>query len=134
MNPADCKHQVQRHNAFDWFSGRQKISWDPDVAELQEDDSVVIHLIFLAVIGTGCHYIACSNNNSRSIVVFRNISHIINTFLQIYNDRLKWRIDTRKNIIVVKRLQNTTELLLPDPDNNYAMAIRVTGATLRYNQ
>lgn len=41
-------------------------------------------------------------------------------------------IDIRKK--GVKRLQNTTEFPLPDPANNYAMAIRVTAATRKNNQ
>nr|XP_034303982.1 sushi domain-containing protein 2-like isoform X2 [Crassostrea gigas] len=47
LNPANSKHRVYRQNAPDWFSGRQNISWDPDVPELQEDNSVDIHLFFL---------------------------------------------------------------------------------------
>lgn len=49
VNPANSKHRVYRQNAPDWFSGRQNISWDPDVPELQEDNSVDIHLFFLMV-------------------------------------------------------------------------------------
>lgn len=49
VNPADSKHRVYRHSASDWFSGRQQISWDPDVAELKDDEKVDIHLFYLKV-------------------------------------------------------------------------------------
>eukprot|EP00105_Crassostrea_gigas_P046261 XP_019930409.1 PREDICTED: protein mesh [Crassostrea gigas] len=47
INPADSKHRAYRHSASDWFSGRQQISWDPDVAELKDDEKVDIHLFYL---------------------------------------------------------------------------------------
>ncbi|XP_048768421.2 protein mesh-like [Ostrea edulis] len=48
LNPADSKHRVYRRNSLDWFTGQQYISWDPDAAELQDNDTVDIHLFSLA--------------------------------------------------------------------------------------
>uniref|UniRef100_K1QM71 Sushi, nidogen and EGF-like domain-containing protein 1 n=1 Tax=Magallana gigas TaxID=29159 RepID=K1QM71_MAGGI len=100
LNLADCKHQVHRHDASDWFSGRQQISWDPDVAELQEDDFVNIHLLFVAK----------------------------------FNERLVLKWYNPKNGIESLKNTGTTKYNLPDPKNNYAMAIRVTAAPQRENQ
>ncbi|XP_048768432.2 protein mesh-like [Ostrea edulis] len=48
LNPADSKHRVYRHESDEWFTGQQYISWDPDAAELQDNDTVDIHLFSLA--------------------------------------------------------------------------------------
>nr|XP_034303984.1 protein mesh isoform X2 [Crassostrea gigas] len=89
LNLADCKHQVHRHDASDWFSGRQQISWDPDVAEL---------------------------------------------FVAKFNERLVLKWYNPKNGIESLKNTGTTKYNLPDPKNNYAMAIRVTAAPQRENQ
>lgn len=47
LNPADSKHRVYRHDTADWSTGPQKISWDPEVAELKDGDSVDIHLFYI---------------------------------------------------------------------------------------
>nr|XP_022323654.1 protein mesh-like [Crassostrea virginica] len=44
LNPADSKHRVYRRNPEEWFPGRHQINWDIDAAELQEADTVDIHL------------------------------------------------------------------------------------------
>ena len=49
VNPAVSKHKVYRHNHENWSSGYHHISWDPDAAELQDDDKVDIHLFSLQV-------------------------------------------------------------------------------------
>ncbi|XP_061188743.1 mucin-4-like [Saccostrea echinata] len=47
VNPADSEHRVFRQNNSEWFTGQQSISWDPDVTELQQNDTVDIYLFSL---------------------------------------------------------------------------------------
>ena len=50
VNPAESKHKVYRRNPQEWYPGHHQINWDIDVAELQEADTVDIHLFSLMVI------------------------------------------------------------------------------------
>ncbi|XP_062572621.1 LOW QUALITY PROTEIN: protein mesh-like, partial [Saccostrea cucullata] len=47
LNPADNKHRVYRHNSDEWFAGQKSISWEPDASELQDNETVDIHLFSL---------------------------------------------------------------------------------------
>ena len=50
VNPANSKRKVYRQRSQEWFPGRHQIKWDIDAAELQEADTVDIHLFRLTVI------------------------------------------------------------------------------------
>nr|XP_022323669.1 protein mesh-like isoform X1 [Crassostrea virginica] len=47
LNPADSEHRVYRRNSEEWYSCFHQINWDIDAAELQETDTVDIHLFSL---------------------------------------------------------------------------------------
>nr|XP_022323670.1 uncharacterized protein LOC111124774 isoform X2 [Crassostrea virginica] len=47
VNPADSEHRVYRRNSEEWYSCFHQINWDIDAAELQETDTVDIHLFSL---------------------------------------------------------------------------------------
>nr|XP_022323656.1 protein mesh-like [Crassostrea virginica] len=47
LNTADSKRKVYRQRSQEWYPGRHQIKWDTDAAELQEADTVDIHLFSL---------------------------------------------------------------------------------------
>ena len=49
VNTADSKRKVYRQRSQEWYPGRHQIKWDTDATELQEADTVDIHLFSLMV-------------------------------------------------------------------------------------
>lgn len=129
VNPADSKVRVYRHNPEDWYIGQHNISWDTDAVELENIDTVDVHLFSLIVrvvysfncfqFVTGCHY---------------HFKIFLNFHCQCSQEEVDGRLSWTSKLLTegVQRSVGWAQLSLET--QGYVHAIRVTSAAVQADQ